>query len=188
MGKFFEKNRRDLVGIIYLVAGLFIVLSLASFRPTDPSFNSVGSGLHVHNYCGYFGSFLADLLFQLWGLPAWLLVAVCAQMSVRNFKNEDASLLTARSVWGFLLLVTAASLVALHMPEKKIYSGQIALGGLVGTLVSRGLMAVFNYAGVAVLLWAIALVLIIFYTEKPLHEIFELPTDWITFVHKSILE
>ncbi len=38
------------------------------------SFNSTGTGLKVQNYCGYIGSFAADLMYQTLGLSAWILV------------------------------------------------------------------------------------------------------------------
>jgi S-DNA-T family DNA segregation ATPase FtsK/SpoIIIE len=63
MSQLFQKFKRDILGIVFLGTGLFLALSLASFHPTDPSFNSIGQGIKVANYCGYVGSFLSDILF-----------------------------------------------------------------------------------------------------------------------------
>lgn len=175
MGVIFAKFRRDMAGILYLVFGLFTALSLLSFRATDPSFNSIGSGLKVQNYCGYAGSFLSDFLYQIWGLPAWFLVFACLQVSIKNFRHEDVSIANTRSLWALLALLTGSSLLALYFPETRFFSGQIAVGGLFGTLVAKGLTTVFNFVGVSLLLWALALILVIFYTEKPVGEIFKIP-------------
>ena len=175
MGVIFAKFRRDMAGILYLVFGLFTALSLFSFRATDPSFNSIGSGLKVHNFCGFAGSFLSDFLYQIWGLPAWLLVAAFVRLSLRSFRHEEVSIANTRTLWALLSLLTGSSLLALYFPETRLYSGQIPVGGLFGTLVASGLTTVFNFVGVSLLLWALTLILVIFYTEKPVSEIFKTP-------------
>ena len=76
MSPFFKKFKHDVKAIGFLGAGLFLALALASYHPRDPSFNSLGHGLTTLNYCGLIGSFLADMIFQVLGLPAWLAVAV----------------------------------------------------------------------------------------------------------------
>ncbi len=175
MGVIFAKFRRDMAGILYLVFGLFTALSLFSFRATDPSFNSIGSGLKVHNFCGFAGSFLSDFLYQLWGMPAWLLVAAFIRLSIRSFRHQEVSIANTRTLWAFLSLLTGSSLLALYFPETRLYSGQIPIGGLFGTLVANGLTTVFNFVGVSLILWALTLILVIFYTEKPVSEIFKSP-------------
>jgi DNA segregation ATPase FtsK/SpoIIIE, S-DNA-T family len=175
MSGFFKKFRRDVAGIGWLATGLFLGLALFSFRPTDPSFNSVGVNLKVHNYCGYFGSFVADLLFQCWGLGAWALVAACVRMSINAFRGDAKPALSPRLIWGFLLLVTVSSLLALYMPSTRLFANQIPVGGLVGTVVSKGLVSVFNSLGVSVILWSVALLLLVFYTERSLQELIRAP-------------
>src|SRR4051812_39835406 len=102
MGVIFAKFRRDMAGILYLVFGLFTALSLLSFRATDPSFNSIGSGLKVHNFCGFAGSFLSDFLYQTWGLPAWMLVFAFIRLSLRSFRHQEVSIANTRTLWALL--------------------------------------------------------------------------------------
>ena len=175
MTVFFQRFRRDIAGIVWLASGLFLALSLMSFRATDPSFNSIGTGLKVHNFCGYFGSFLADLVYQLFGISAWLFVIGAARMAWTTFKGSPAQMAGVRALWGGLLLVTLSSLLALYFPETKLFGGHIALGGLAGTMVSKGLVAVFNRLGVSVILWSLALVLLVFYTERSIRELSQWP-------------
>ncbi len=179
MTVFFQRFRRDIVGIIWLASGLFVSLSLVSFHATDPSFNSVGTGMEVRNYCGYFGSFLADILFQLWGVSAWLVALGTFRMSWVTFKGELVVFTGGRVLWALLLVVTVASLIALYFPQTKMLSQQIPLGGLVGMVATRGLVAVFNKLGVSVILWSFALVLLVFFTERSLRELAQSPRLWI---------
>jgi S-DNA-T family DNA segregation ATPase FtsK/SpoIIIE len=178
MGSFFQKFRRDVVGVAWLAGSLFVGLALFSFRASDPSFNSTGVNLQVHNYCGYIGSFTADLLYQMWGLGAWILVIAAGRMCVRAFKGESGKWLGSRLVWGLLLLVTVSSLIGLYFPETKMFSNAVPVGGLIGTVVSKGLQSAFNFLGVSIVLWSVALMLLVFYTERPLKELFRIPLAW----------
>ena len=166
---FSHRLRRDVVGIMWVAAGIFVSLALATFHPSDPSFNSVGSGLVARNACGFVGSFLADLLFQGFGMGAWLFVYGCARMAWRTFSDHQSAFL-ARLAWGLSLLLTTSSLLSLHLPMEKVFGGHIPVGGLFGAVLVKGLVAVLNSAGVAVLLWTVALILVIFYSEKSVEE------------------
>lgn len=137
---------------------------------TDPSLNTVGQNLGVQNYCGYFGSFLADILYQLLGLSAAMIVVVCFRMAVKSFRNEQTKNKPLQWLWVSLLVLTGASLLSLHLPNLRVFSGQIPIGGLFGQVISRVLVSTFNPIGVAIILWTAALIFLVFYTERTLEE------------------
>ncbi len=182
--------RRDVVGIMWIAAAVFIALALATFHPTDPSFNSTGSGLVAKNACGFVGSFLADLLYQGFGGGAWLFVFGCARVAGRTFMEREGAPFFVRMAWGLALLLTATALLSLHMPSTRFFMGQIPVGGFFGAVIVRGLIAVFNSTGVAVVLWTVASVLVVFYSEKTVEEWWQTVVDagqrlralWASFV------
>ena len=66
------RNRRlnEVTGMVLLVVASLLFLALASYRPTDPSFNTVagyGADKQVHNWIGLIGASLSDLLLQAKG-------------------------------------------------------------------------------------------------------------------------
>jgi S-DNA-T family DNA segregation ATPase FtsK/SpoIIIE len=136
---------RDLLGFVLLALAAFLFLAVASYRPTDPSFNTVVTGpVYVHNFCGVLGSYTADILVQLFGyaayfIPVFLLGVVAAVV----FKPE---VLTPwqRSV-GVLLFICAATLLL------ALAAGDIprlpAWGGVVGHLLRRALLRYVGTAG-----------------------------------------
>ncbi len=175
MNTLLKKFKQDIWGLLWLSLALFVGLALYSYQPTDPSFNSVGKSLSVENYCGYVGSFVADLLYQALGLAAWVLVAASLRMAFRSFTGRPIGLSRWRlSLLGLLVLVSA-SLMNLYWPDFRLFSDQIHLGGLVGILVSQSLTTVLNSVGVGILLWTLMAVLLVFYTERSLGEMLSYP-------------
>ncbi len=188
MGGFFKKFRRDVTCVLWLAMGLFLGLALASFKPTDPSFNSIGAHLKVQNYCGYIGSFMADLFYQGWGVSAWFAVLASLRMSLRKFRGDDQSWIGPRLVWGLLLMTTVASLLSLHLPATRLFAQQIPIGGLVGTVVSKGLVSAFNFLGVSIILWSVAILLLVFYTERSLSDLFKSPMGLVKPLRLRVAE
>lgn len=177
MNLILKKFRHDILAISFLGLACFLGLALAGFNPLDPSLNSLGQGLRATNYCGIVGSFLSDLLYQFFGLTSWLLVAGFLKLAYAGFRREDVDLKNIRFIWGLLLIINLSSLLSLYLPEKKIFSQQIYLGGLLGLGVSQALLRAFNYAGVQVVLWSLSAVLVVFYSEKTVKELVRLPME-----------
>lgn len=157
-------------------------MSLASFNPKDPSFNSVGFNLKATNLCGVVGSFLSDIMYQFFGLTAWILVAGLLSLSYASFQGKKVELRTLRLLWAFILVMSLASLLALYFPQKKIFGDLIFLGGLLGLSVSQVLIKAFNSVGVQIILWSMTGILLIFYSEKTVQELIAKPKalfDWV---------
>jgi S-DNA-T family DNA segregation ATPase FtsK/SpoIIIE len=175
MGGAFKKFRRDISGIIWIAAGTLLGLALASFRPSDPSFNSTGLNLQVHNFCGYVGSFTADMIYQLLGVGAWVLVFASCRFGIQTLRGKAAQLMGPHTLWAALLLVTVTSLLSLYFPATRLFAGTIPIGGFTGAVVSRGLISALSFFGVSVVLWSLALVLVVFYTERSVQDLVQGP-------------
>jgi S-DNA-T family DNA segregation ATPase FtsK/SpoIIIE len=63
---------REFAVLGLLFAGLFLLLGLVSYSPTDPGFNiQVEQGYEIANKAGLVGAYLAGLLVELFGLGAY---------------------------------------------------------------------------------------------------------------------
>lgn len=185
MNQLLKKFRQDVIAIGFLGLGLFLALALISFNPLDPSLNSIGQGLKAKNYCGIVGSFLADMLFQFFGLSAWLVVAAFVKIAYSSFKGESLNLKNIRFIWAFLLIVNVSALLSIYLPTTKIFGGQIYLGGLLGLGVSQALIGAFNSVGVQIILWTFTAVLVVFYLEKSVQELTEAPRGFFAYLKKK---
>lgn len=175
MGFLKIKFIRDIAGVAWFALGVFLTLSLLSFNPTDPSFNSAGAGKVVTNFCGYAGSFLADILLQGLGVASWLFAVAALRMSLKSFRDGATRPVKSEVFAFFVLIITSASFLGLHFSSTTFYGGEIAIGGVVGTVVSSSLVTVFNKIGAAVLLWAVSLVFVVHYSQKSLVDFFKKP-------------
>ncbi len=186
MTKIFKKFRQDIVAILFLGLSFFMAMALASFNPKDPSLNSVGFTIKALNFCGVVGSFLSDLMYQFFGLTAWVLVLGLLQLSVASFRGEEFRWKTPRLVWAFLLIMNLASLLSLYFPQTKIFGENIAIGGLLGLGVSQVLLSAFNSIGVQIVLWSMTGILLIFYSEQTVQELLAVPKIIFGWFFKKI--
>jgi S-DNA-T family DNA segregation ATPase FtsK/SpoIIIE len=167
-----KRFKSDIRSIGLTALAIFIGLSLISYNPRDPSFNSLGQqGLKTLNYCGILGSFLADIIYQLMGMPAWLMVAGLFQASFLSFKGEKLELKNLRIIWMCLLICSLSALASIYWPETKIFEKQIYLGGLLGIGLATGLVKILNSAGAQVLLWSLALTMAVFCFEFSINDV-----------------
>lgn len=177
MTAFFKRFQQDVRAIGFLGLGLFISLALLSYNPKDPSFNSLGQGLKTLNYCGLIGSFLADLIYQGFGLTAWIAVAALIHASFQSFRGEKILVKDARHFLAVGLIFCVSALTTIYLADTKIFDSQIYPGGLVGLGLSLMLTKVLNSVGAQIVLWTSSLVLFVFYFEVSLQEVAEKPLE-----------
>jgi S-DNA-T family DNA segregation ATPase FtsK/SpoIIIE len=151
-----NSRRNEIVAILLFAVGVLLSLCLisAAFYPGDPSWNSAGQ-TETHNWTGAIGSNVAAFLFQFVGLAAYLLPCLLLAAAWRRFKTRSFRAPLYR-LFGLVLLTlaTAALLSISNIPP--IFDASVEPGGLVGTLISRGLASGLNTVGATVLLIAVA--------------------------------
>lgn len=150
----------EAAGLVFLFAGLFLILSLISYNPQDPSWNSVSSAMRAHNLTGKAGSYTADLFLQLFGLGSFvapILLWLVAWKWVRSQPVQTAGAKFVGSVLLFLSVSTALSLGPTWHPWK----GGFSAGGVLGLLLADYLAASLNLTG-TILLTVTCLILSIY--------------------------
>src|ERR1700739_911907 len=131
-------------------------VALASYSPDDPGFSYTGNAAPIHNRIGVAGAWLSDVLFFLFGWPAFLLPAVLAIAAwglQRRVQGASVSRMnTAVRAAGFVLLLAAScGLTTLHWEAGTLRQ---TAGGVVGGLVGRGLASWLDFLGATLLLIA----------------------------------
>lgn len=172
--------KTDVWGLFWLGTGLFLALSLSSYYPEDPSINSLGKKFVAQNICGILGSFLSDLLLQTFGAAAWAFVIFSVYTGARILVSEGSQrLLRWQFMHLFLHATLLASILGLHFGQTRIYFNHIHLGGMVGKLISLGIVKVINFGGAAIVLWTVWMVLLVATTEVRVKDMLSLMFGWM---------
>jgi S-DNA-T family DNA segregation ATPase FtsK/SpoIIIE len=151
-----NSRRNEIIAVLLFAVGLLLSLCLvsAAFYPGDPSWNSAGQ-TETHNWTGTIGANVAALLFQFVGLAAYLLPCLLLAAAWRRFKTFTFRAPLYRLLGLIILTLAAAALLSISNIQP-IFDSSVQPGGLVGTLISRGLASGLNTVGATVLLIAIA--------------------------------
>jgi len=147
--------------ILVLTAALFVLISLASYQVSDPSWSHTSKqGVHVSNSGGQVGAYLADLLYMFFGYLAYILplgfsyVAWVLLRDNRAFRDIDKFVLVLRGVGLFFVLMGGCGLLCLRAGIANKY-GLYHSGGLLGHLVGNSLNNWLNPVGAALFMIAL---------------------------------
>ncbi len=123
-------------GVILLAFAL--ALALVSYRPTDPSFNAASSGATA-NLLGSTGSAVADMVWQILGLPGLLFSFILVAWGWRIAAGRGLDLFGGR-LFAALLSMLAAG-IALAALDPTVALGQTRFwGGAFGVLIAKKLL------------------------------------------------
>jgi len=139
---------REITGVICLAIALFLLLGLTSYHPLDPSFTHfVAKNVKTHNLIGSAGSYMADSLFRLLGLSAFLLPVALLIAAFKYFLDK-AFHVGVVAVGGFTGLVfSSAGLLTILLSNLQVYGVKLGAGGLLGQVSAEFLGKYFNQTG-----------------------------------------
>jgi S-DNA-T family DNA segregation ATPase FtsK/SpoIIIE len=152
---------RELKGLLLIAAAFLLGLSLLSYHPTDASLTSASTASTVRNLVGWVGSSVADGLFQLIGVSAYLVPILIGIGGWRWFWRPTSPFSIAQTAgWG-LLTITLMPLSSFLLPALPLLADRPLIdgraGGWIGVLLAHGLhVALGRIGGVIVLLTLLA--------------------------------
>jgi S-DNA-T family DNA segregation ATPase FtsK/SpoIIIE len=142
-----HRRLRELVGAGLILVAVLLALALATWSVADPSL-SHATNAPVRNVLGLGGAIVADLLTQLLGLSALMLVLPIGiwgwrLASHRNLSRERIRL----GLWVLSIPLWAAS--ATMLPRTSGWPLPAGLGGVIGDWTASVLLAGGNLSGIA---------------------------------------
>ena len=150
------RNRRlnEIIGMVVLVGAALLLLALASYTPTDPSFNTVGhyvTGRPAHNWTGIVGAYLADAMLQLIGVAAFFLPLVLGRLGICWMRSRPAGSPLAKTIGLGMWVVFAPAAIAL-LPGTMLWRHSLPVEGTSGRLLADFLVQYLNLPGAAIVL------------------------------------
>jgi S-DNA-T family DNA segregation ATPase FtsK/SpoIIIE len=155
--------KNEIFAIFSLFGSFFLIFSLVSFNPLDPSFFRSTHVLVVRNYGGRVGAELAAFLFNIFGMASVLFILIAFFLTAYFLFNRRISNAVSKGVGFFLLLVSAAAFLTNIWPWLSIDGQLVRSGGIIGLLLNNWFSAQIKSFFAALLffsLLAVSLVLI----------------------------
>ena len=152
-----SRGLRESAVIALAVAGLVLLVALATYNTADPGWSKVTDSTTVHNRIGPVGAWFADLLFYIFGRPAFLFPVMIGLVTWTLFRSgrqpePPSRANTAVRVAGFvLLLVASCGLATLHWSDAGMPH---TAGGAIGATVGKGLQSGLDFLGATLLMLA----------------------------------
>jgi S-DNA-T family DNA segregation ATPase FtsK/SpoIIIE len=164
--------KKEIIGVGLLGVFIFLFVSLVSYHPLDPSFHTVAGGA-TRNLCGKAGSYIADLLIQVFGMMSYFITAVALFFGLLYLKKKEPPHILVFSAGLVLLFLALTSLFQIVIGKIHLRGVPVEFSGFLGSLLERVLMYAFNYFG-SILISAIILLISIFLIiQAPLLSILE---------------
>ncbi|MBV8550708.1 MAG: DNA translocase FtsK [Acidobacteriaceae bacterium] len=140
----------EAVGILLLLLGLAVSLSLVSYSPTDPSWNTATGAVRTHNLLGVSGAKWADLLLQVFGISVFLLPIHIWALGWKWVRSSAIESVWFR-VFGSLALWFCLSTAGGLLPRSWHIFRVIHPSGMLGMVLADALLARFDFAGAAII-------------------------------------
>ena len=149
-----HRRLNELIGLLVLASAVLLFLSLLSYHPTDPSWNTDGSG-PIRNWIGPVGAWTSDLFLQIEGVSAFFLPLLLGALGWTWMRSRPAGSPGAKLTGIVLTFLFAPALFGLIPSHPHILYG-LPIAGLTGRLVADLLVRWFNMTGA----WIVAITLV----------------------------
>ncbi len=155
------------LGTVLALVSLLLLLSIATYHPTDPSVNTSTDSVSpfVANWIGPFGAFLSDLFLQALGLTAFFVPLCLGSVAWGWMRSRWAGAAWLRGVGALLSLIFVPAVFGLlpwhwhwlHAVPVEGVMGRLAAGILVSNLNVQGAWIVAGVLAMAGVYFALAI-------------------------------
>ncbi|MBW2568856.1 MAG: DNA translocase FtsK 4TM domain-containing protein [Deltaproteobacteria bacterium] len=154
--------RKEIIGILLFFLVIFVLGSLLSYSPTDPSINNAKAISNIHNLFGVSGAHIAGILTGLFGLGSFWIPVLLLFSSIHFLGNHPGKAIVLTIAGGFLLIVTTGSLLAFQQNYYIIFGSKFSSGGIIGIPLKSFLVKYANLSGGVIILaivWIIGFIM-----------------------------
>lgn len=156
-----QKKLNEIIGLCFLLIGVFTLASLVFHRPEDHPYFSTQPNRHLHNPTGLIGAYLSHYFLLSFGYSSYFISVMCIFWAICHFLQKVPSRKLVK--WaGFLFLLFASSgLFALAAEE----GAKAIQGGFVGYLLDMYLERYFGPLGAFILMTSFMLLSLLLATD-----------------------
>ena len=171
----------EAIAVVFLAAGLFVFLSLASYQPLDASWDTVAGAAKPGNLTGRVGAFFADLFLQFFGLAAYAIPCLILLLGWKWIRSSPIAAPSVKTLGSMMLVASSCAALGM-MTNWKPIAGVIPAGGLAGAILADYLLASMNVTGallVTAACWIVSIYLVSTFEMSRLAVWLRGPLTWI---------
>ena len=173
-----RSRRNDVLAIIFFAIAVLLILSLVTYDPKDPSWNSVSSQQKASNLIGTVGAYISNIFLELFGLAALAIPVLLIFLALRIFFAEAPGFPKRKAVGSALLMAALSGFLALFPTLGiSLLDHAASNGGMLGYLIEGELASLLNTAGAAIVLTVASIVTLMFTMEVSLAGIRKMVID-----------
>ena len=164
--------KKEMLGVGLLGLFIFLLASLVTYHPLDPSFNTLAEG-SAKNLCGKAGSYISDLFIQLFGMMSFLLPVVTLFFSLFYLRKKDPPHVILLASGLALLFLSLSVIFQLIVGRIQVRGVAIPFAGFLGVLLERTLVSLFSYFGSYLISAILLLISIFLIVQAPILSVIE---------------
>lgn len=188
----FAAALRESWWLLAVVAGIYLVIILASYTPSDPGWSHAATQIAIQNKGGAFGAWLADVLLALFGFSAWWWVVFCLAAILWGYRRlekvQQNRRLAVVAISGYLLVLLSSS----SMEALRLHGMGWALpdrpGGILGFALGSWLFHGLGFIGATLILLASLAIGLSLFTGISWLELMEKLGGWIEDKARFVFE
>ncbi|HEX8090648.1 MAG TPA: DNA translocase FtsK [Blastocatellia bacterium] len=175
----------EVLAVILAAVATLLALSLITYDPKDPSWNSIGPQRSPSNIIGVVGAYAGDFFLQLFGLAALMIPVLLVLIAARTFFSARAEVPARKAAGAALLLVALSGFLALFPKAGfSILERYASNGGAVGYIIEGTLAGVLNTIGAAIVLTAASTLTLMLAMEVSLAGV----ASWVDSIRQAYAE
>ncbi len=144
INSFFKNRLIELTGILLMLCGIFLLLSIISYTPSDPNFIYSPDSVKIENFGGFYGSVTSDFLLQSIGLISFLIILNFFYWGFKLVYEKRINIFISKVFFTLIYIIFGTTFINIFYYESfwLIANGN---GGFIGRLIKENIYAIIDF-------------------------------------------
>ena len=143
------------MAIVLFSLSLILFISLFSFDPNDPGFNTTGNK-DINNFIGLIGAYFSSTSFVFFGVASYFIPLLFISFAVSVIQGKETKtskeILVVKLIAFILILISTCTVSSIHFLIEWMPEGS---GGILGLVIASSLMQLLDMIGTTLLMLAL---------------------------------
>ncbi len=143
------------MAIVLFSLSLILFISLFSYDPNDPGFNTTGNR-EISNFIGLIGAYFSSTSFVFFGVASYFIPLLFISFAVSVIQGKETKtskeILVVKLIAFILILISTCTVSSIHFLIEWMPEGS---GGILGLMIASSLMQLLDMIGTTLLMLAL---------------------------------